>query len=91
MSNVDPFYLSREWRALRAAALFPGLGPSAKTIAFGDFNNYFIRCVVGTQVKRLTERYADFNQVGFLAFQRWDGQLVDAGTHPIRYLQQSAT
>jgi len=38
---------------------------------------------------RLTERYADFNQVGFLAFQRWDGQLIDAGTHPVKYLQQA--
>lgn len=64
---------------------------SAKPVAFGDFMNYFIRRVAGVQILRLTERYADFNQVGFLAFQRWDGQLVDAGTHPIKYLQNSAT
>lgn len=64
---------------------------SAKPVLFGDFSNYFIRRVAGIQVLRLTERYADFNQVGFLAFQRWDGQLVDAGTHPIKYLQNSAT
>jgi HK97 family phage major capsid protein len=64
---------------------------SAKTVLFGDFTNYFIRRVAGVQVLRLTERYADYNQVGFLAFQRWDGQLVDAGTHPIKYLQQSAS
>lgn len=64
---------------------------SAKTMLFGDFSNYFIRRVVGVQVLRLTERYADFNQTGFVAFQRWDGNLVDAGTHPIKYLQQSAT
>lgn len=64
---------------------------SAKTVLFGDFSNYFIRRVAGVQVLRLQERYAELNQVGFLAFQRWDGQLVDAGTHPIKYLQQSAT
>lgn len=64
---------------------------SAKSVLFGDFSNYFIRRVAGVQVLRLTERYADFNQVGFLAFQRWDGNLIDAGTHPIKYLQQSAT
>ena len=29
------------------------------------------------------------NQTGFLAFQRWDGQLVDAGTHPVKYLQMA--
>ncbi|HLY57760.1 MAG TPA: phage major capsid protein, partial [Stellaceae bacterium] len=64
---------------------------NAQTIAFGDFSNYFIRRVRGMQVLRLTERYADFNQTGFLAFQRWDGNLVDAGTHPVKYLQQSAS
>lgn len=64
---------------------------SAKTVLFGDFSKYFIRKIVGTQMLRLAERYAELNQVGFLAFQRWDGNLVDAGTHPIKYLQQSAT
>lgn len=64
---------------------------SAKTILFGDFSKYYIRRIVGTQMLRLTERYAELNQVGFIAFQRWDGQLVDAGTHPLKYLQQSAT
>ena len=53
--------------------------------------NYFIRRVAGVQVLRLVERYADFNQTGFLAFQRWDGQLVDAGTHPIKYFQHAAS
>jgi HK97 family phage major capsid protein len=64
---------------------------SAKTMLFGDFSKYFIRRVAGVQVLRLTERYADYNQTGFLAFQRWDGNLVDAGTHPIKHLIQSAS
>lgn len=64
---------------------------SAKSVLFGDFSKYYIRRIVGTQMLRLTERYAELNQVGFIAFQRWDGQLVDAGTHPIKYLQNSAT
>lgn len=64
---------------------------SAKTVLFGDFSKYYIRRIVGAQMLRLAERYAELNQVGFLAFQRWDGNLVDAGTHPIKYLQQSAT
>ena len=42
-------------------------------------------------LSRLTERYADYNQTGFLAFQRWDGNLVDAGTNPLKFLAQSAT
>jgi HK97 family phage major capsid protein len=80
--NSMPYVINQDMAAPAA---------SAKSVLFGDFSNYFIRRVAGIQVLRLTERYADFNQVGFLAFQRWDGQLVEAGTHPIRYLQQAAS
>lgn len=69
----------------------PVMAANAKSVAFGDFSKYFIRRVVGTQVLRLTERYADYNQTGFVAFQRWDGNLVDAGTHPVKYFANSAT
>lgn len=64
---------------------------SAKPVVFGDLKNYFMRRVAGVQVLRLTERFADSNQVAFLAFQRWDGQMIDAGTHPVKYLQNSAS
>ncbi len=62
------------------------IGAGNKSMLFGDFSKYFIRRVAGVQVLRLTERYADYNQTGFLAFQRWDGNLVDAGTHPLKHL-----
>lgn len=62
---------------------------TTKTIVFGDFKNYYVRKVTATMVMRLTERFADVGQVAFLAFERWDGNLVDAGTHPIKYLQQA--
>ena len=64
---------------------------NAISIIFGDLRNYYIRRVSGIQVLRLTERYADYNQVGFLAFQRMDGNLIDAGTHPIKSFKHSAT
>lgn len=69
----------------------PAMATSAKSVLFGDFSKYFIRRVAGVQVLRLTERYADYNQTGFLAFQRWDGNLVDAGTHPLKYFANSAS
>lgn len=69
----------------------PAMATSAKSILFGDFSKYFVRRVAGVQVLRLTERYADFNQTGFLAFQRWDGNLVDAGTHPLKYFANAAS
>jgi HK97 family phage major capsid protein len=69
----------------------PVMAANAKSILFGDFSNYFIRRVAGAQVLRLTERYADYNQVGFVAFQRFDGNLINAGTNPIKQFVNSAT
>jgi HK97 family phage major capsid protein len=69
----------------------PEMGVDAKSILFGDFSAYCIRDVLGVQLLRLVERYADFLQVGFLAFSRHDGGLLDAGTHPIKYYQNSST
>lgn len=68
----------------------PAIAPSAKAIAFGDFSKYYIRRITGARVLRLLERYADYNQIAFVGFQRWDGALIDAGTHPIKYLQLHA-
>jgi HK97 family phage major capsid protein len=67
------------------------MAANAKSILFGDFDKYKIRRVMEMTLLRLTERYADVGQVGFLVFARYDGQLVDAGTHPIQYYQNSAT
>lgn len=63
---------------------------NAKTVLFGDINAaYVIRDVSDVAVMRLTERYADFLQVGFLAFQRSDGTLQNASAAKV--LVQSAT
>jgi HK97 family phage major capsid protein len=67
------------------------MAANAKSIAFGDLSKYFIRDVKGITVVRLAERYADFGQVGFLAFARADGNLLDAGTHPVAVYANSAT
>ena len=57
---------------------------SAKSVLFGDMSTFKVREVAGgTTVMRLVERYADYLQVGFIAFQRFDSQLIDAGTHPV--------
>jgi len=77
-----PFIVNNDVAAIAA---------SAKTILFGDFSTYHIRDVRGVTLLRLTERYADYAQVGFLAFSRHDGALVDAGTNPIKYLTMAAS
>jgi HK97 family phage major capsid protein len=67
------------------------MAASAKSLLFGDFSKYWVRDVKAVQIIRFNEKYMDYGQVGFLAFSRADGKLVDAGTHPIAYYQNSAT
>lgn len=65
----------------------PKIAASAKTVVFGDLSKYVIRKVREMSVLRLSERYADYGQVGFLGFSRMDSNLVDAGTHPVALLE----
>ena len=67
------------------------MGVSAKSILFGDFSNYFVRDALDVRLVRLDERYADTLEVGFIAFQRTDANLLNAGTAPVKYYQNSAT
>lgn len=67
------------------------MAANAKSILFGDFSKYKVRRVRATQLMRLNERYADALQVGFFAFARMDGNLIDAGTNPIKFYANSAT
>lgn len=67
------------------------MAANARSILFGDFSNYYVREVRGMTMRRLEERYADNLQVGFFAFGRWGGVLVDGGTNPIKFYQNSAT
>ena len=68
----------------------PTLAASSKSLLFGNIRDaYLIRIVRDMQTMRLQERYADFLQVGFLAFERADGTLQDADA--VRVLQTTAT
>jgi HK97 family phage major capsid protein len=61
---------------------------TVKSVLFGALNKYIVRDVRDITLVRLNERYADYHQVGFLAFARSDGDLLDAGTRPVKYLTQ---
>ena len=58
---------------------------TVKSTLFGDFSKFLIRDVRDITLVRLDERYADYHQVGFLAFSRSDSDLLDAGTNPIKW------
>lgn len=49
-----------------------------KFIFCGDFDRFIVRRVTYMTLKRLVERYAEFDQTAFLAFHRFDCVLEDA-------------
>lgn len=56
------------------------MGASAKSILYGDFSHYKIRDVLDVTLQRYTDSaYAKKGQVGFLAWLRSGGNLVDVG------------
>ena len=62
------------------------LTSGSKSLAFGDFSKYKIRDVNGVRLVRLNERFADADQIAFVAFARGDGNLLNAGVAPIKVL-----
>ncbi len=69
----------------------PTIGTSAKWGSFGDHRAYKIRRIAGITISRINELYIESGQVGFLAFQSADGGLADAGQHPVKLIQNSAS
>lgn len=60
-----------------------------KTMLFGQLSKYKIRRVNQIRMYRLEERYRDNDQDGFVALLREDGNLLTAGTAPVKYMQQA--
>jgi HK97 family phage major capsid protein len=64
----------------------PLIGTGAKQMLFGALDKYIIRSVKELAIVRLNERFAELGQTAFIGFARYDGNLIDAGTHPISTL-----
>jgi HK97 family phage major capsid protein len=60
------------------------MATGARFAVAGDFGKYITRIVKDFTVLRLVERYAEFMQVGFVAFNRIDGDIAD--TSAIKYM-----
>lgn len=66
------------------------MAANAKSILFGDFSQYYIRDVMAVTMFRFTDSaYAKLGQVGFLAWMRSGGNLLDAGA--VKHYANSAT
>jgi len=66
----------------------PSVAAGAKFMFAGDFDQFILRRVRYLVLKRLVERYAEFDQTGFLAFHRFGCVLQD--TAAIKALQGKA-
>lgn len=53
------------------------VGVGNRPIAFGDLSEFYIREVLGINLFRFNERYMDFLQIGWMAYARYDSNLID--------------
>lgn len=66
------------------------MASTSKSILFGALSKYLIREVQDVTLVRMNERFADYHQVAFVAFLRTDGEMLDAGTDPVKFITQAA-
>lgn len=62
------------------------IGAGNASVLFGDLSKYKIRMVKSFSVVRLNELLAEYLSIGLFGFARVDGNLLDAGTHPVKKL-----
>lgn len=68
------------------------MAANAKSILFGVLGNYMIRDVMQATLFRFTDSvYAKKGQVGFMAWARHGGNLLDISGTTVKYYQNSAT
>ena len=62
------------------------IGAGNASVLFGDLTKYNIRLVQSFRVIRLNELLAEYLAIGLFGFARVDGNLLDAGTNPVKKL-----
>ena len=68
------------------------MAANAKSILFGNFKNYRIRDAMQVTLFQFRDSaYAKKGQVGFLAWMRSGGNLIDVSGATVKYYQNSAT
>ncbi len=67
----------------------PTIAVNAKTVIFGAFHKYIIRDVLGMTLVRYNELFMQNHQIGFEAFLRSDGKLLQPNAFV--YLQQASS
>jgi HK97 family phage major capsid protein len=82
-------------KPLVADPFMPAYGSSAKSIAFGDFSQYFVRLIGGVRFERSDDFAFNTDLVTFRAIVRADGQLMNPPTaittQPLQLFQGGAS
>lgn len=76
-----PYVINQDMQASIASA--------TKTILYGLMSKYKIRDVAGVRLNRVNERFIENDLIGFNYISYHDGNLLDAGTHPVKHLLQA--
>ena len=63
-------------RPIYTSGYMPGIEKGEKVMTFGDYSYYWVADRSSRTFKRLNERYAEYDQVGFMTTQRVDGKLI---------------
>jgi HK97 family phage major capsid protein len=79
------------WRMAVNQEMPSTIAAGNKIMLFGALSKYKIRDVQEITFLRSEHRYMEFNQEGFVIFMRTDGNLLNAGTNPVKYLQMAAS
>jgi len=65
-------------RRVIVSTAMPTPATGVKSVVFGDMSGYYVADRQGMSMQRLNELYAANGQVGFRAWKRMDGKMVDA-------------
>jgi HK97 family phage major capsid protein len=77
-----PIYISQE---------MPVMAANAKSVLFGDYSKYLIREVMDLTLFRMADSgFITYGQIGFIAFNRQGGRLIDVGG-AVKHYANSAT
>jgi HK97 family phage major capsid protein len=83
--NGYPYCINNDMDQLQTVSSSPAV--TRRTLVFGDLSKHVIRRVKQLSVLRLTERFAEYGQVGFLGFGRYDSNSLDIGHRAQAILQ----
>jgi HK97 family phage major capsid protein len=66
------------------------IGKGNRSIGFGDFSKFILRYIGSPRILRSNERFMELDQAGFVMFQEFDSEYMNAGTNPIKVLLHNA-